>query len=189
MLRVAFAGAQDTGKTTLAKELSSIYRRKNYLTEYVEECARTYQSKWKEPMASLSDQLFILDKQMEREQSIAPKADIVFFDSPIFLSYIYTNLNYQLTSTVKNRDILLHVYEKSLQVKYDLVFYLSPFRQPTPDGVRPESLIKLNSDIDKMIIGFLDLHRINYVSIVVKDVGERITLVSHELDRKLAEGV
>jgi nicotinamide riboside kinase len=182
MIRVAFAGAQDTGKTTLAKEMSSRFRARNIITDYVEECARTYIGKWGSPLETLTDQLFILDKQIERELCVAPKCEVLFSDSPIFLSYAYVMLKWNNSNSQKDIDILLHMYDKVLRHgKYDIIIYLKPFREPTKDGIRSELLIGQNEQIDIMIRSFLDLHNMKYTTFTNPTIFERIEAVDNKL--------
>jgi nicotinamide riboside kinase len=183
LIKIAFCGAQDTGKTTLAKELSSKFKARGFITDYVDECARTYIAKWSEPISNIADQLFILDKQIEREQCVSPKCDFMFTDSALFLSYIYTLLNSK-PSTIKDYDILLHIYSKVLlQGKYDIIIYLTPFREPVYDGIRTKQLISLNSQIDSMIRSFLDLHCLKYITVSSPTLFDRIEQTDKEISK------
>jgi nicotinamide riboside kinase len=186
MLRIAMVGAQDTGKTTIAKELSSRFRAREYLTDYVEECARTYIGRWGEPVSTMADQLFILDKQIDRESYISPKCQLMFTDSPLTLSYVYALLVLDSPQSTKSRDIITHIYDKIIKYgTYDIYYYLTPFRSPTPDGIRSQTLIDRNAQIDLMIKSFLDLHQIKYVKISGPNVWDRI----EQVDRLLMEHV
>ena len=176
--RIAFAGAQDTGKTTIAKELSSRFKTRNYITEYIDEAARFYVGRWRQPIMGVADQLFLIDKQLDKEQAIAPKCQIVFYDSPLFLGYAYTLLNWNDIKTVRDIDMLVHIYEKILiNGRYDLIFYLKPFRVPVDDGIRTKALTSQNSKIDLMIKSYLDLHNLEYVTIDATTVAERIETI------------
>ena len=184
LVRIAFAGAQDTGKTTVAKEMSSRFKARNFITDYVDEAVRYYIGKWKQPMMSLADQLFMLDKQIEREQAIAPMCQLAFFDSPLFLGYAYTLLNWPEVKTSKDIDILMHIYEKILiNGHYDVIFYLKPFRVPVEDGIRTKTLIDQNSKIDLMIKSFLDLHNMPYMTVEVSPLSKRM----EDVDVRLKE--
>jgi nicotinamide riboside kinase len=184
MKRIAMAGAQDTGKTTIAKELSSRFKTRGYITDYIEESARLYISRWGEPIDSVSSQLFILDKQIEREAYISPKCELSFTDSPLFLSVAYSLLAKPKMISQKERDIYISAYEKILKYgNYDYVFFLTPFREPIDDGIRSKDLISKNSTIDKMIRSYLDLHLIDYTEVNHLTINERIDFI----DLKLSE--
>lgn len=183
MKRIALAGAQDTGKTTIAKELSSRFKARGYLTDYIDESARLYISRWGEPIDQLADQLFILDKQIERESYTSPNCELFFTDAPLFLSMTYFMLfQFKNFSTQKDRDIYISIYEKILKhSKYDYIFYLVPFRTPIEDGIRSKYLIDKNPTIDKMIQGYLDFHLINYEEVTDDNLIDRVNNIDNQL--------
>ena len=188
MYRIGFIGAQDTGKTTIAKELSSRFRARDVLTDYVEECARTYISRWGAPVSTMADQLFVIDKQIEREAYISPKCELMFTDSPLTLGYVYAILSFGSPITTKDRDILLHIYDKILNYgRYDFLLYLRSFRSPTPDGIRSAELISKNDQIDLMIRSFLDLHKLTYTEVPGSTIEARINWADSTLQRFLKE--
>jgi nicotinamide riboside kinase len=184
MIKIAFAGAQDTGKTTLSKYISSKFTSEGYLTDYVSEAARELITKWGGTGITISDQLLITQKQAEKELLVAPLSQMMFTDSPIFISYVYTLRSVDKNSP-KDIDHLLNIYYYVLKSNYDLIFFLPTFRSPTPDGVRSKELIEDNERISAMIQGFLDLHRLPYHKVKAMDLAGRMV----EIERVIKDSI
>lgn len=146
MIRVGITGVPGSGKTTMARALSSTCREINGLSrvELVSEYARRYVSKHG-PVESMWEQYRILQKQCEWEDSVVnDKLDLMVTDSPVFLGFLYCNALPRETS----KDIMCwnDVFKALSKLnfptsRYDLVFHLSPKLSPVDDGIRlPEHL-------------------------------------------------
>jgi len=186
MYRVGLAGAQDTGKTTLARGLASHFSAKGYIAEYVPEYAREYIGQHG-PLAG-GDVLVTL-KQIEKELLVTPNANVMFTDSPVFLSYIYT-----LLAGLDTRNLVLLDAELNLITRhpaYDLIIHLEPFRTPRADGIRTPELIAKNDQIARRIKGFLDLYELPYITLTTTSfptlddrMAEAIKVIQQKLDEQ-----
>lgn len=139
MKRIAITGVPGSGKTTLARALCAkckdIPELKN--VELVAEYARRYLSKHDE-MDHIWEQYRILEKQIEWEDTIPNKTDIVITDSPIHLGFLYC---VELVDFKDHKSVMVYndVFKKltKLTPRYDLVIHLDPILKPVEDGVRP----------------------------------------------------
>jgi nicotinamide riboside kinase len=169
MIRVALIGAQDAGKTTLARLLTGLFSAEGYLTYHVAEYCRDYLQKSKASTPpTLPEELNIIHEQIKREKEVPKEVQLVVTDSPICLAYIYGLLQCPLGVPPDMRSLihLEKIYDRIWSAwNYDLVFYLVPMGKPRVDGVRPQLLISQNEDVDIMIQGFLDLHRVPYTAL------------------------
>ncbi len=159
MIKVALAGAQDTGKTTVARMLSGRLSSRGILTHYVQEFAREYIPK-AGSITSLAEELFLIEQQIKKERETPDKMQVMVTDSPVFLAYVYSTLMVDLRSIDKKSVMMLgRIYDKVLDHGgYDLVTVLPVKWGVTDDGVRPEALRVQNGDIDLRIRSFLQLH-------------------------------
>src|SRR3989304_5285919 len=168
MIKVALVGAQDAGKTTLARLLTGSFSAEGYLSYYVAEYCRDYLQKIKsdQPL-TLPEELDIIREQVKREQEVPDTAELMVTDSPICLAYVYSLLRCKLGSMSKKDLVYLEKIYAALwdSWSYDMVFYLVPTWEPRADGVRPVELLSQNEDIDVMIQGFLDLHHVIYTGL------------------------
>lgn len=176
MIKIAFIGAPDSGKTTLAKMVSAKLNLKGYVPAYVHEFARDYITKYKVRPNTVVEQFYVLDVQETREREMCSNfTQIMYTDSPILLSYIYA---IDLVRDAKDRDMLAELYGKTLRLlvnRYDLIFFLRPFRETLKDDVRAQDWDRL-SRLDIQIKAFLDLHGIEYTELT-QDMDSRIAAV------------
>lgn len=88
MLRVGIIGVPGTGKTTLARGIVSKCRTLPDFksVELVSEYARGYISKHG-PVEAIWEQYRIMEKQIEWEDSVPDKVDVLVTDSPIHLGF------------------------------------------------------------------------------------------------------
>jgi len=188
MLRVALIGAQDTGKTTLARGLAAHFSTQGLIAEYVPEYAREFIGQY----GALSNaELLVTLKQIEKELLVSAKADVMFTDSPILLSYVYTLLTGDIT------DPRLWVVLDTIQgminrhPPYDLIIHLTPFRQPRADGIRSPLLIAQNDEIAHRIVGYLMLHNLPHTTLTDDNMDKRFyiaaRLVSNLLGKENAQ--
>lgn len=166
MIKVALAGAQDTGKTTVARMLSGRLSSRGILTHYVQEFAREYIPK-AGSITSLAEELFLIEQQIKKERETPEAMKVMITDSPVFLAYVYSTLMATGLRKLDKKSIIMlgRVYDKVLdQGGYDLVFLLPVKWMPADDGVRPLELRRQNADIDLRIRSFLQLHGVLTVS-------------------------
>ncbi len=166
MLKVALAGAQDTGKTTVAKMLSGELTNRGIKAYYVQEFARDYIPN-AGSIDSLAEELYLIEQQVNRELMATPAGvQVMLTDSPVFLAYVYSTLMVDAGKLgKKDAYVLSRIYEKVLgHGGYDLVFLLPVLWQPADDGVRPAKLRNINGMIDLRIRAFLDLHGVDTVA-------------------------
>jgi deoxyadenosine/deoxycytidine kinase len=135
MRRIGISGIPGSGKTSLARALTSSCSLK-VKTELVSEYARQYLSKHYS-IDSVWEQLRITDKQIEWENNIFDEVDIMITDSPIYLGFLYT---IDLVDFSNPKDLIAYndLFKKfvSNQNRYDLIFYLHPVIEPINDGIR-----------------------------------------------------
>ncbi len=176
MIKIAFIGAPDSGKTTLAKMVSAKLNLKGYIPAYVHEFARDYITKYGVRPNTVAEQLYVLDVQETREREMCSNStQIMYTDSPIILSYIYA---IDFVRDEKDRDMLVELYGKTLRLlkdRYDLIFFLRPFRETVKDDVRAQDWDRLGK-LDTQIRAFLDLHSIEYTELT-QNMDSRITVV------------
>lgn len=181
MIKVAFIGAPDSGKTTLAKMVSSKLNLKGYVPAYVHEFARDYITKYGVRPNTVAEQFYVLKKQLERETDMcSTSTQIMYTDCPLILPYIYAVDLVQLTS--RDIDMFSELYADTLKLtknRYDLIYYLRPFRETVIDDVRKQDLNRLTS-LDTQIKAFLDLHHYNYVELC-QDFETRISIVEKQV--------
>lgn len=138
MYRIGFIGVPGSGKTTTSRGVGSFCRKVGQLkaVEVVQEYARKYLGKFE--IENLDDQVRILNKQIEWEDSLPKEVDLLITDSPIFLSFAYS-LDL-MKDTAKDRMILTYIFEQLLEAssptRYDIIFHLPPILKPVKDGIR-----------------------------------------------------
>lgn len=159
MIRIAMAGAQDTGKTTTARMLSGKLSSRGILTHYVQEFARGYIPKAGE-VTSLAEELFLVEQQLKLEREAPDKMQVMITDSPVFLAFVYSTLMVNFRCLNKKDIVMLdRVYDKVLDHGgYDMIFLCPVKWAPTDDGVRPDTLRSLNGTIAERIDAFIHLH-------------------------------
>ena len=160
MIRIALAGAQDTGKTTLARALAAYYSIHGRLTDYVSEYAREHLSLRGE--ITLQEQYIITVRQIAKEKAVPSRTELMFTDSPVFLSYVYSLLE------SKNDLVCQMTQEAVLQLvrgclPYDLVFLLKASGKPREDGMRVR--LETNETVAAMVEGYLDLYQIKHTTL------------------------
>ena len=142
MLKIGFSGIPSTGKTTLARETASLLKADYPVIEIVSEYARMYKVKYGE-IETVQDQFRILDKQIEWEDEIAPKTEVLITDSPIFIGFLYA-LDVRNTESQKDtmwlNDLFRKMCKYNTPLRYDVIFHLPPV-EAVNDSVRnPEHL-------------------------------------------------
>lgn len=135
MRRIGISGVPGSGKTSLARALTSACSLTKR-TELVSEYARTYISKHYS-IDSIWEQLRITDKQLEWENNVFDETDILITDSPIYLGFLYTM---DLVDFSNPKDLMAYndLFKKLVNIRdrYELIFHLEPVFEPVKDGIR-----------------------------------------------------
>jgi len=137
MKRIGISGVPASGKTTLARALASALCGKLNV-ELINEYARTYLFKYKS-IDSIWEQIRVTEKQIELENNISDKTDIIITDSPIYLGFVFSM---DIVNFNRDKDILAYndLFNKLslLNNRYDYIFHLCPVIDPLKDKVRPD---------------------------------------------------
>lgn len=181
MIRVGFMGVPGAGKTSTARALAAACRGIDGIknVEIVPEYARRYIAKFggiEEPW----EQVRVLNKQIEWEDTASAKADLIITDSPVHLGLAYT-LFFPRRSM---KDVMLVNDLFSMLTKldfpkprYDIIFHLPPVLKPVDDGVR--AAVQFDDDwrraMDKRLVSvFRMLPPTRYCSIKATALDSRV---------------
>ena len=201
MIRVAFTGAPDSGKTTLAKMVSARMNLKGYVPAYVHEFARDYITKYGIRPNTVAEQFYVLKIQEQREREMCSSStQIMYTDCPIMLSYIYA---IDLVRDAKDLRMLSELYEETLKLlgtpdwnkglrdelrlippRYDFIFYLRPFRETVKDDVRAQDWDRIGR-LDNQIKAFLLLHGIVHTELTDNNMEHRVEYVEEAIEHLL----
>jgi nicotinamide riboside kinase len=152
MIKISIAGLPSSGKSILARKLSSCFLGKN--VELIQEYARDYINEHG-PITNVWEQSLILKGQLKREELLPEQVEIMISDSPIFLGLAYTlslRTGDDKEEVVVN-DIIQSMLKANSPRRYDIVFYLPDLLPQAEDGTRikehftPEWREKLESNI------------------------------------------
>ena len=148
-ISVAFAGAQGSGKTTMAMALASYFSSKGVLTSYTKEYAREFIHAYGIPK-TIYDQYLIQVGQIHEESLAAPKASLRVTDSPIFLACVYGLPFWEKDMEQSPALFMQKLLRNSLQhMNYDVIFLTRPHRGPKSsliDGIRKRPLKQVAVD-------------------------------------------
>jgi nicotinamide riboside kinase len=185
MIRVAFTGAPDSGKTTLAKMVSARMNLKGYVPAYIHEFARDYITKYGIRPNTVAEQFYVLRTQEKREREMCSgSTQIMYTDCPIMLSYIYA---IDLVKDEKDLDMLSELYGETLRLmknRYDLIFYLRPFRETVKDDVRAQDWDRI-AKLDDQVKAFLVLHGIVHTELTDTNMEHRVDYVEGAIEHAL----
>ena len=187
MIRVAFTGAPDSGKTTLAKMVSARLNLEGYVPAIIHEYARDYITQYGIRPNTVAEQFLVFYIQYEREEHMCSQStQIMYTDCPLMLSYIYA---IDLVKDDKDRDNLAYLYNKTLDIlkdRYDLIFLLRPFRETVKDDVRAQDWDRIGK-LDKQIKAFLDLHGMVHTELTSTKMEHRVEYVEQAIKAKIDE--
>lgn len=139
MFRIGFIGLPGTGKSTLAKVVSSMCVEKLNKEAYlVDEFAREFLCKYG-AIDSAADQFRIFYGQLEKEEKTPSNVDIMVTDSPIFLGFMYS-IDVKSKNNKKDSLYISDIFEKMILLntppRYDVLFFLPPVWEPKEDVYR-----------------------------------------------------
>lgn len=187
MIKVAFTGAPDSGKTTLAKMVSAELNLEGYVPSYIHEFARDYITKYGVRPNTVAEQFYVLGVQEQRERDMCSSStQIMYTDGPIMLPYIYA---IDLVRDTKDRDMLVDLYGKTLALldgRYDIIILLRPFRETVKDDVRAQDWDRIGK-LDKQIKAFLVIHSMVHIELTSTKMEHRVDVVKRIIKAKIYE--
>jgi nicotinamide riboside kinase len=150
-MRVGFSGGPGSGKSVLARRLAgSLVDTPIKVVEMVPEYARRYINKYG-PIEHVYEQMRILKKQLDWENSIPKEVELVISDSPIFLGWAYVMdlrkwgpRGELAKETLLVSDIFSEMNRLNSPKRYDVIFHLPPLLDPVDDGTREEGQLESN---------------------------------------------
>lgn len=145
-IKVGFMGAQGCGKTTSAYSLATDLKKDGYDVYVLSEVARSCPLPLNED-ATRESQLWILGKQMTREQSA--KGQILIADRTVLDVFCY--------GVRKDKEFFetLVPFIKKYMTTYDVVFFLEPSDEYlVDDGIRSTDK-KFRDEIDTLITRYI----------------------------------
>lgn len=168
--RITYIGVPGSGKTTFAHAKFVSLKELGYRVEFVREYARQWISDYGIP--TVTDQYFILQKQLELEQnclkgSRAP--DYIVSESCAHLGLYYAReaAFAEENARARAKDMCyLRAMEQILQdVKYDRIWLMPPNAHPLDDGFRRHTDL---AETNKIHQGIVDMMR--YLNIPIRVV-------------------
>jgi len=156
-------GGPCIGKSTMAAELFSNMKKKNYNVELVTEYAK--EAVWEERYNVLTDQLYLLAKQNRRINRLIDKVEYIVTDSPLLLGAVYTKdeniirLAVKLHESYKSINLKLkrkprystvgrvHSKEEALRIDEEIDMWLLNYNVTQASTVR-NCLIRINNESD-----------------------------------------
>lgn len=144
VVRIAFTGAQGTGKTTLVEAFKHSGLFDDY--DYFGNVTRKLKARGFKINEAGSDetQLALIDIH---EDNL--KSDCFFTDRCIIDCYVYGTYQYEKGLVSKETEDKMHTALLELVPRYDLIFYLTPEFDLVDDGVRSTN-IDFREDICKI---------------------------------------
>jgi nicotinamide riboside kinase len=149
-MRVAFCGAQSSGKSTLLQECKNIYKDYKFVDEVTRYVRRTYDVKINE-IGGTETQLYILAEHIKNHLRLDEN---LMLDRCILDGYVYTK--YQVVNG-KVSEQVLHAFNGVFGVlvdKLDYIFYTDPSDVKLVDDGERSIDVKFRDDI---IVLFEDL--------------------------------
>jgi len=172
MKKIVFIGPPGCGKSTLAAQVFTRLKEKNYNTELVSEWIRQ-DIQINGPILSIWEQYRTLLEQRKIEEAIPNIVDWVIVDSGTLTPYFYCCL-YTLKANERERLVLADMFKFLIddlyQKRYDYVFYLSAEKiykkkkkEILNDGTRFQTEKELNILEDHMRLIFKEIFNLDNV--------------------------
>ena len=143
MLRIGISGLPGTGKSCLARGLSTAFIGVNGFenVEYTAEYARHYIAKYGPPK-EIYEQFRIIRKQQEWEDVLPEEISLMITDCPLPMNLAYVldmrdrKEDVSLKDQMMISDIVSMLSKANYPTRYDFMFHLPPVVSPKKDGVR-----------------------------------------------------
>lgn len=195
MIRIGFVGVPGTGKTSTARGVASSCRGIENLKniELVNEYARRYINKYGS-IENLWEQVRIFEKQLEWEESIPNKIDLMITDSPLHMGFIYCSE----LMTNNSKDILLmnDIFKRMNKInnppRYDIIFYLPPVLKAVDDGTRRKEHFndewrERNDNFIKVVFGNIFKPQ-RFITLTETTIEDRVKRAIEVLERQIGFG-
>ena len=178
LIKVAIIGPECTGKTSLAKSLSDLYK-----SDYVPEFARIYaeQKIAKNRILTIDDVLPIADGQLDlvkKAESCAPNKnkDVLFFDTTLINTCIYANMIYAYKSKYLDKLCYLEHYDIYLLTDYIDIKWVSDPGQRSDSDTRESQYDQIKNKLEELgrsyhIISGAFSTRVDQVVKILQQVG------------------
>lgn len=151
-------GGPCIGKSTLAAELFSVMKKKNYNVELTQEFPKVLA--WDGNIESIKDQFYVTANQHRNISRLYGKVDYIIVDSPILLGLIYKNMydsfsnypsefydesfdNFIITLFKKYKNI--NIYLKRLENIYENIGRYQDYEESLSIDKKIEELLLVNS--------------------------------------------
>ena len=164
MIRIGIAGSPSSGKTTLARSLAASFVGGLDSVELISEYARRYIIKYGR-IENYWEQLKILNKQLDWENTFSKNTDLIVTDSPIQLMWAYCldlrdKNNFNKKENFLLNDIFSIINKNNSPERYNYIIKINKELNPTDDGIRhitgieKEWIEKIDKYIDVSLINF-----------------------------------
>jgi NadR type nicotinamide-nucleotide adenylyltransferase len=147
LFRIAITGPESTGKSELAKQLSTFYQ-----TIFVPEIAREYLSTLGRAYV-IEDIVKIAKKQLQMENTLAGQAErILFCDTDLLVTKIWSNYKYGICDHWIEEKVKSHGYDLYLLCSIDLPWVEDPLREHP--GKREELFALYLRELQQLKVNF-----------------------------------
>lgn len=155
-----FFGGPGTGKSTSATYCFAMSKDAQVNSEYVSEVAKEWA--WEKRHISLLDQFELFKKQTDREKRLFHETEVVFSDSPVWLSSYYASLKDNLHASEVFKELCQQYYlMTSQQGVRHINIWLTRVKPYNPKGrFQNEAQAK---DIDAMMKPFLESLGVQFI--------------------------
>ncbi len=188
-MKIGFAGAAGSGKTTLVNELGKKMENTGIVKEVARDVFETFKEKFgvnslkeirEDGKLHLRFQKMILDKQIAKEKEMSEKYKTILTDRTVYDIFVYLvlrgDLN-QLEAFTKYFNYRMENFKK-----YDLIFVPGYIEDNVDDGLRSYDLEDRETQ-ELLIISLLNREKWYYVPVM--SVNKRINFVKEVIKNEL----
>ena len=174
-------GAPNSGKSTLASEVHTLFKTGGYNSILIGEEATDFIAQYGIPNTPI-DQITIFYKQSNRENMFIGSKDYVVCDSSGILNYFYFRRLFKNPLTDKDIATVNHLQKEILKSlsKWDYIFYVPPIPTDPNDGVRYHNEEDIRN-LDIWIKSYLEIENIPYIDLSKIDYKKRQDFVVKEI--------